>query len=103
MVDSYNTDIAAYEADLGQCVALGMQTQAEYERQQWLKRESNMTIGLIVRAIAGTAVGGTLGTLEGGLAETDYDPVTSSRKIVDRCMKNPGYEILSDLGKGREG
>ena len=59
-----------------------------------------MTIGLIVGAIAGAAVGGTLGTLEGGLAETDYDPVTSPRKIVDRCMKNRGCEILSDLGKG---
>ena len=42
-----------------------------------------MTIGLIVGAIAGAAVGGTLGAMEGGLAETDYDPVTSPRKIVD--------------------
>ena len=48
----------------------------------------------------GAVVCGTLGTLEGGLAEADYDPVTSPRKIVDRCMNNRGYEILSDLGKG---
>ena len=34
------------------------------------------------------------------LAETDYDPVTIPRKVVDRCMKNRGYEILSDLSKG---
>lgn len=105
VVDSYNTDMAAYEADRGQCVAVAMQAQAEYERQQRLKRESNMTIGLIVGAIAGAAVGSVSGdagdgALEGGLAETDYDPVTSPRKIVDRCMKNRGYEILSDLGKG---
>ena len=100
VVDSYNTDMAAYEADRGQCVAVAMQAQAEYERQQRLKQESNMTIGLIVGAIAGAVVGGTFGALEGGLAETDYDPVTSPRKIVDRCMKNRGYEILSDLGKG---
>ena len=99
VVDSYNTDMAAYEADRGQCVAVAMQAQAEYERQQRLKRESNMTIGLIVGAIAGAAVGVTLGALEGGPGETDYDPVTSPRKIVDRCMKNRGYEILSDLGK----
>ena len=52
VVDSYNTDMAAYEADRGQCVAVAMQAQAEYERQQRLKRESNMTIGLIVQAIA---------------------------------------------------
>ena len=59
-----------------------------------------MTIGLIFGVIAGAVFGGTLGALEGGLAETDYDPVTSPRKIVDRCMKNRGYKVLSDLGKG---
>ena len=72
-----------------------------------------MTIGLTAWVIAGAAVGsvlgdagdgavvgGTLGALEGGLAETDYDPVTSPRKIVDHCIKNRGYKILSDLGKG---
>ena len=113
VVDSFTTDMAAYEADRGQCVSVALQAQAEYERQQREKRESNMTIGLIVGAIAGAAigsasgdagdgaiVGGTMGALEGGLAETEYDPVTSPRKIVDRCMKNRGYEILSDMGKG---
>ena len=113
VVDSYNTDMAVYEADRGQCVAVAMQAHAEYERQQRAKRESNLTVGLIVGAIAGAAVGSvtgdagdgavvgaTLGGLEGGLAETDYDPVTSPRKIVDRCMKNRGYDILSDMGKG---
>jgi len=113
VVDSYTTDMAAYETDRGQCVSVALQAQAEYERQQREKRESNMTIGLIVGAIAGVAigsasgdagdgaiVGGTMGALEGGLAETEYDPVTSPRKIVDRCMKNRGYEILSDMGKG---
>ena len=113
VVDSFTTDMAAYETDRGQCVSVALQAQAEYERQQKAQRESNMAIGLIVGAIAGAAigsasvdagdgaiVGGTMGALEGGLAETDYDPVTSPRKIVDRCMKNRGYDILSDLGKG---
>lgn len=113
VVDSFTTDMAAYETDRGQCVSVALQAQVEYERQQKAQRESNMTIGLIVGAIAGAAigsasgdagdgaiVGGTMGALEGGLAETDYDPVTSPRKIVDRCMKNRGYDILSDLGKG---
>ena len=54
----------------------------------------------LVASIGGAAVGGTLGALEGGLAETDYNPVTSPRKIVDRCMKSRGHEFLSDLGKG---
>ena len=100
VVDSYNTDMAAYEADRGQCVAAAMQAQAEYERQQRLKRESSMTIGLIFGAIADAAVGGTLSALEGEKAATDYDPVTSPRKIVDRCRKNRGCKILSDLGNG---
>ena len=100
VVDSYNTDMAAYEADRGQCVAVAMQAQAEYERQQRAKRESNLTVGLIVGAIADAAVCDTFGALEGGLAETDHDPVTSPRKLVDRCMKNRGYKILSELGKG---
>jgi outer membrane lipoprotein SlyB len=113
VVDSFTTDMAAYEVDRGQCVTIGLQAQVEYERQKKAQRESNMTIGLIVGAIAGAAVGsvsgdagdgavvgGTFGALEGGLAETGYDPVTSPRKIVDRCMKNRGYDILSDMGKG---
>ena len=91
--------MAAHEADRGQCIAMAMQAQAKYERQQRLKHESNMTIGLIVWAIAGAAVGDTLGALDGGLAETDYDTVTSPRKIFDRYIKNRGYEILSGLGK----
>ena len=33
VVDSYNTDIAAHEADRGQCVAVAMQAQAVYDRQ----------------------------------------------------------------------
>ena len=97
MVDGYNTDMAVYEADRGQCVAVAMQAQAEYERQQRLKRESNMTIGLIVGAIAGAAVSGTL---EGRLAETDYNPVTSPCKIVDRVPEEPR---LRDPQRPRQG
>ena len=113
VVDSYTTNMASYEADRGQCVSVALQAQAEYARQQKAERQSNMTIGLVIGAIAGAAVGSasgdagdgaivgaTMGALEGGLAETDYDPVTSPRKIVDRCMKNCGYDILSDMGKG---
>ena len=102
--------MAAYEADRGQCVAVAMQAQAEYERQQRLKRESNMTIGLIVGAIAGAAVGsvsddagdgavvgGTLGALEGGLAEADYDPVTSPHKIVEISMGQKALYLSTKL------
>ena len=89
MADSCNTDIAANEADSGQRVAVAMQAQAEYERQQRLKRESNMTIRLITGAIASAAVGSVSsdsgeGGLEDGLTEINYDPVTSLRKIPGR-------------------
>jgi len=113
VVDSYTTDMAAYETDRGECVSIATQAQVEYERQQKAKRESNLTIGLVIGAIAGAAIGSTsgdagdgaaigatMGALEGGLADTNYDPVTSPRKIVDRCMLNRGYELLNDPGKG---
>ena len=96
VVDSYNTNMANYEGDWTQCVNVAMQAQAEYDRREKEQRQSNMTVGFIIGAI----VGATLGTLEGGLAETDYDPMTSPRKIVDRCLQNRGYEILNDEGKG---
>ena len=96
VVDSYNTNMATYEGDRTQCVNVAMQVQAEYDRREKEQRQSNLTVGFIIGAI----VGATLGTLEGGLAETDYDPMTSPRKIVDRCMQNRGYEILNDEGKG---
>ncbi|MAC07616.1 MAG: hypothetical protein CMN38_03665 [SAR116 cluster bacterium] len=96
VVDSYNTNMANYEGERTQCVNVAMQAQAEYDRREKEQRQSNMTVGFIIGAI----VGATLGTLEGGLAETDYDPMTSPRKIVDRCMQNRGYEILNDEGKG---
>ena len=72
-----------------------MHVQALYERQQRAQRESNLTIGLIVGAIVGT-----LCALECGLVAADYDPVKSSRKIANRCIKNCGYEIFSRLCKG---
>ena len=99
VVDSYNTNMATYEGDRTQCVNVAMQAQAEYDRREKEQRQSNMTVGFIIGAIVGV----TLGTLEGGLAETDYDPMTSPRKIVDRCMQNRGYEILNNEGKWMQG
>ena len=76
MVDSYNTDMAAYETDRGQCVGVAMQVQAEYDRHQRLKRESKMIFGAIADALVGSVscdsgdgavFGGTLGALKGGV------------------------------------
>ena len=91
--------MATYEGDRTQCVNVAMQVQAEYDRREKEQRQSNMTVGFIIGAIVGV----TLGTLEGGPAETDYDPMTSPRKIVDRCMQNRGYEILNNEGKWMQG
>ena len=75
-------------------------------RRRPLKQHESAVLGAIAGAAVGSAtgdagdgaiVGGTLGALEGGLAETDYDPGISPRKIGDRCMKNRGYKVLSDL------
>ena len=87
--------MATYRADRRQFVVMAMHTQAEYELQQRPQRWSNLTIGLIVGTIGGTAVDSVsgdagIGALEGGLAETDHDPVTISRKIANRCMTNHG-------------
>ena len=97
--------MATYEGDRTQCVNVAAQVQAEHDRREKEQRQSNMTVGYIIGAIAdaavgsatgedgdGAIVGATLGTLEGGLAETDYDPMTCPRKIVDRCMQNRGYD-----------
>ena len=60
VVDSYNTNIATYEGDRTQCVNVAMQAQAEYDRREKEQRQSNMTVGFIIGAIAGAAVGSTI-------------------------------------------
>ena len=113
VVDSYRTDMAAYDGDLRQCVTIAQGAEAEYQRKNREQREANAVTGLLVGALIGAAVGsadgnagdgaiigGSFGLLEGGLADSEYDPHKSPRMIVDRCMKNRGYTILSDPGVG---
>ena len=113
VVDSYRTDMAAYDGDLRQCVTIAQQAEAEYQRKTREQREANAVTGLLVGALIGAAVGsadgnagdgaivgGSFGLLEGSLADSEYDPHKSPRMIVDRCMKNRGYTILSDPGVG---
>ena len=113
VVDSYRTDMAAYDGDLRQCVTVAQRAEAEYQRKSREQREANAMTGLLVGVVMGAVIGsvdadagdgaiigGTFGLLEGGLADTEYDPHKSPRMIVDRCMKNRGYEILSDPGAG---
>ena len=61
LVDSYNTKMATYESDRTQCVNVAMQAHAEYDRREKKQRQSNMTVGFIIGAIAVAAVGSATG------------------------------------------
>ena len=113
VVDSYRTDMVAYDGDLRQCVTIAERAEAEYQRKSREQRDANAVTGLLVGAVIGAVVGstdgnagdgavigGSFGLLEGSLADSEYDPHKSPRMIVDRCMKTRGYTILSDPGIG---
>ena len=113
VVDSYRTDMAAYETDLRQCVRIAQRAEAEYERKSREHRDARAVTSLLVGAVIGAVIGstdvnagdrvvigGSFGLLEGTLADSEYDPHKSPRMIVDRCMKTRGYTILSDPGVG---
>ena len=113
VVDSYRTDMAAYDADLRQCVSIAQRAEAEYERKSREQRDARAVTGLLVGAVIGAVIGsadgnagdgavigGSFGLLEGTLADSEYDPHKSPLMIVDRCMKSRGYTILSDPGIG---
>ncbi|MEC8806032.1 MAG: hypothetical protein VXX27_04930, partial [Pseudomonadota bacterium] len=96
VVDSYRTDMAAYDADLRQCVSIAQRAEAEYERKSREQRDARAVTGLLVGAVIGSTdgnagdgavIGGSFGLLEGTLADSEYDPHKSPRMIVDRCMK----------------
>ena len=113
VVDSYRTDMAAYETDLRQCVSIAQRAEAEYECNSREQRDARAVTGLLVGAVIGAVIGstdgnagdgavigGSFGLLEGTLADSEYDPHKSPRMIVDRCLKTRGYTILSDPGIG---
>ncbi len=116
-------DIADYNKDLDECRALGVRVQAAYEAQQKKEREDAQKaafVGALAGAVIGHSVGrnndyhtgrsATAGALYGGAiggavgAEnldytrdiTKFGPTS----IVDRCMTDRGYKILSVEGFG---
>ena len=99
--------------DLFECRNIGLRVQAEYERKNKKECEEVTLAGLVIGALAGAVigsvgveagdgavVGGTVGLFEGTSTETNYDLVKGPRRIIDRCMKKRGYNLLSDLGVG---
>lgn len=116
-------DMADYKQDLDECRILGVRVQAAYEAQQKKEREDaakSAFVGALAGAVIGHAVGdsndyhtgrsATAGALYGGAiggavgAEnldytrdiTKFGPTS----IVDRCMTDRGYKILSAEGFG---
>ena len=74
--------MAAYEADRASASERKSRSAAPATARP------NMTLLMLI----GRGHRRALGALEGGLADSDYDPHKSARMIVDRCMKNRGYD-----------
>ena len=116
-------DQTDFARDLDECRALGVRVQAQYEAQQKKEREDAMTsafVGALAGAVVGHAVGdtndyhtgrsATAGALYGGAigGAVGADNMDYTREItkfgptviVDRCMTDRGYKILSVKGFG---
>lgn len=78
-------DMADYQQDLNECRMLGVRVQAAYEAQQKKERDDAKKA-----AIVGA------GNLDYSRDITKFGPTS----IVDRCMTDRGYKILSAEGFG---
>lgn len=119
VIDIYQHDIEQYNLDLSQCRTLAFQAQKKYQIQRE-KEQSDMVASMIVGAAIGAAIGNSLdsnddsGTTIGALygagvgasvqAEGNgYDRLMvkfGPTAVVDRCMINRGYMVLSTEGLG---
>ena len=116
VVDSYTTDMTAYEIDLDECINLALRVEAEYKRKQEAERQKNIVTGIVSGLVLGAALGSddgnagsgaALGAASGASIGAASDTAHSDdlikygpRRVVDRCMKGRGYKVLSDLGIG---
>ena len=124
VIDTYQVDQAQYNIDLSQCRTLGQKAQIAYNQQRQKEQDQAFKSALI-GAVAGAAIGRvasnntrglssgrgtTAGALYGGAiggaigAEgVDYSRTIAKfgpTQVVDDCMTNRGYEILSIRGFG---
>lgn len=116
-------DVMTYHVDLDECRMLGMRVQATYnaQREKEIKdAQTNAFLGALAGAVIGSAVGSnndyhsgrtaTAGAIYGaaiGGAESadkiDYSHTIAKfgpTAVVDRCMRDRGYKILSAEGFG---
>ena len=122
-VQGQGYDVGDFNKDLGECRVLGTQVQAAYKEQQEKERQdafASAMVGAFLGAVVGQAVGdnngyhtgrsATAGALYGGAiggaaraSNMDYTNMLvkfGPTAIVDRCMKDRGYKILSAEGFG---
>ena len=115
VVDPYNTDMTNFKGDLIQCRGIASEVKVKYEEQASKEALANAVAGAVSGAIAGavvgsgssyqrdlTAYGAASGAAAGAAASAQYYALArfGPNRIIDRCMANRGYTILSDLGAG---
>ena len=119
VIDFYQYDTAQFNMDISQCRQLAITAQEKYDLQQAEER-AEIFASAVVGAVVGAAVGNalddnndsatTVGAVYGaglGTASAaegnDYNRVITKfgpTAIVDKCMENRGYQILSQSGYG---
>ena len=111
-------DQGQYYIDLNECRELGVKVQATYQAQRKKERDRVLTTALI-GTVAGAAIGNNVGNNSGnatagavyggliggavGAEQVDYSRTIAKfgpTAVIDRCMNNRGYTILSAEGFG---
>lgn len=119
VIDIYQYDTTQFNTDITQCRQLAITAQEKYDLKRAEER-AEIFASAVVGAVVGAAVGNaldnnndsatTVGAVYGaglGAASTaeanDYNRVIikfGPTAIVDKCMENRGYQILSQSGYG---
>ena len=119
VIDIYQYDTAQFNNDISQCRQIAITAQSNYEKRQ-SDEQAEILASAVVGALVGAAVGNALdgnndsGTTVGAIygaglgassaAEAnDYNRLITKfgpSAIVDKCMSNRGYQILSSSGFG---
>ncbi|MDG1736797.1 MAG: glycine zipper family protein [Paracoccaceae bacterium] len=115
VVDPSKTNMGSFKDDLVQCRGIAVQAKAAYDEQASKEAMTNLVAGAVSGAIAGAIVGSgssyqndwvaygaASGAASGASASAQYAELArfGPNRIVDRCMTNRGYALLSDLGTG---
>ena len=112
VVDAGKNSAAIFEKDLAACRVVAKNAEAKYIAEGQAAAQNQAIAGALVGAVliaalggdtsdvaAGAAYGGLAGAADAGSDSYEiqkYGP----RRIVDRCLDQRGYAVLSDLGRG---